>query len=573
MEACSTYTAGDRPLRHMAPISRTPAWLALPILLLAACQEPAQPPSIAEEARQIAEVFETPQVYSVRTLDSTDIAVFLNAHPEYAIDSALIHAFYARRGHQYAWFVNDNLSQSASAFAALVNSADTAFAEIAQLRDRLNDLLLDGGIEAHTCDSCQLDLELSLTAQFFRFADKTYGGLVGKDLRELDWFIPRNKKDYSQLIDSLAAGHMDLSPIEPVHPQYGLLKAELKHLYELNNLGSWPVLSLGDRRKIEPDDSVPVIADIRERLMLLRDLRSEGDSVVLRSHRYDSTLVKAVQRFQERHGLLPDGVVGAGVMRQLNVPPRDRIRTLLVNMERLRWVPLSYAPDLILVNIPEFRMHIFEEGRDAWSMDVVVGTAATRTVIFNDTLKKIVFSPYWGVPQSIVRGEILPAMAKDPNYLKKKGMEIVGGSASNPVIRQKPGPSNALGLVKFLFPNSYNIYFHDTPSKGGFAKEKRAFSHGCIRLSEPVRLAEYLLRNDSTWTPERIKKAMHGGKEITVNLKAGERRPVTIGYFTAWIDLDDRLNFRDDVYGHDDRLAKELFVGAPVPVPGAVLLP
>lgn len=547
--------------------------LLLLVLCAQACTEPAPPPTIAEEAREIAEVFETPVVYTIRTLDSADIAAFLANHPEYAVDSAAMRAFYARRNHQYAWFVNDSLTQSASGFAALVGSADTAYREIAVLRDRLNGLLHGVRTDTLPCDSCQLDLELSLTAQFFRFADKKYGGLVGKDLRELDWFIPRNKKDYSQLIDSLAAGRMDLSPVEPVHPQYGLLKAELKHLYELDNLGAWPALELGDRRKVEPGDSVAVVADIRQRLMLLGDFSSDGDSVLLLSPRYDTTLTKAVQRFQERHGLLPDGVIGAGVMRQLNVPPRDRIRTLLVNMERLRWVPLTYAPNLILVNVPEFRMHIFEDGQEAWSMDVVVGTSATRTVIFNDTLKRIVFSPYWGIPPSIVRGEILPAMKKDPNYLRKKNMEIVGGSASNPVIRQKPGKSNALGLVKFLFPNSYNIYFHDTPSKGGFAKEKRAFSHGCIRLSEPVRLAEYLLRNDSTWTPDRIKKAMNGGKEVTVNLSADERRPVTIGYFTAWIDVDDRLNFRDDVYGHDDKLAKELFVGSPVPVPEEVLLP
>jgi len=554
-------------MRHSSSV------LLLLTLCFQACKEPAPPPTLADEAREITAVFETPVVYTVRTLDSADITAFLSNHPEYAQDSTAMRAFYARRKYQYAWFVNDSLSHSAEGFAALVHSADTAYHEILVLRDRLNGLL--HGVRADTvpCDSCQLDLELALTAQFFRFADKKYGGLVGKDLRELDWFIPRKKKDYSQLIDSLAAGRMDLSPVEPVHPQYDLLKAELKHLYELDNLGEWAALDLGERRKIEPGDSLPLIADIRQRLMLLRDFRSEGDSVLLHSQQYDSTLVKAVQRFQERHGLLPDGVIGAGVVRQLNVPPRDRIRTLLVNMERLRWVALTYAPDLILVNIPEFRMHIFEDGQEAWSMDVVVGTVATRTVIFSDTLKRVVFSPYWGVPPSIVRGEILPAMKKDPGYLRKKNMEIVGGSASNPVIRQKPGRSNALGLVKFLFPNSYNIYFHDTPSKGGFAKEKRAFSHGCIRLSEPTRLAEYLLRNDSTWTPERIKKAMNGGKEITVNLKADERRPVSIGYFTAWVDTQDRLNFRDDVYGHDDRLAKDLFVGAPVPAPQEVLLP
>ncbi len=307
--------------------------------------------------------------------------------------------------------------------------------------------------------------------------------------------------------------------------------------------------------------------------MLLGDLRSEGDTVRLHDMRYDSAMTAAVKRFQLRHGLLPDGVIGPGVMAQLNVPPRDRLRTLLVNMERLRWVPPAYAPDVILVNIPEFRMHIFEGGRPAWSMDVVVGTSVTRTVIFSDTLKRIVFSPYWHVPASIVRGELLPALAKDPDHLRKKGMEVVGGTTALPMVRQRPGPGNALGRVKFLFPNSYSIYFHDTPSKGGFAREKRAFSHGCIRLSRPVELAEYLLRDDSTWTAGKIRQAMHANKETHVQLKPHERRPVTIGYFTAWTDADGTLNFRDDVYGHDTKLAKELFVGAPVPVPDEVMLP
>lgn len=549
----------------------------LPVLCLAlvACQGPAPTaPTLEEQAQRIAEVFETPQAYTIRTLDSADIAAFLTRHPEYGIDSADVRAFYARRNGQYAWFVNDSLSHSAAGLAALVRSADTTYPEIAALRDRLDHLLLGAnGYDMWGCDSCRLDLELSLTAQFFRFADKTYGGRIDRDLRELDWFIPRSKKDYSQLIDSLAAGHMDLSPMEPVHPQYARLKAALKRFYEIDTLGPWTKLDLGGRRKIEPGDSVPVVADIRHRLMLLGDLRAGSDTLVMRSMRYDSTLVEAVRRFQGRHGLQPDGVIGAGVMAQLNVPPRDRIRTLLVNMERLRWVSPTIAPDLILVNIPEFRMHIFEDGRPAWSMDVVVGAAVTRTVIFSDTLKRIVFSPYWNVPVSIVRGEILPALAKDPDYLHKKGMEVVGGTAALPAIRQKPGPANALGLVKFLFPNNYSIYFHDTPSKGAFAREKRAFSHGCIRLSRPVDLAEYLLRNDSIWTPEKIRKAMHGGKETTVNLTHQERRPVTIGYFTAWVDVEGALNFRDDVYGHDGRLAQELFVGAPVPVPEEVLLP
>ncbi|HQV51804.1 MAG: L,D-transpeptidase family protein [Flavobacteriales bacterium] len=545
-------------------------------LTLFACQQPEPKPTLVEVTQEITEVFETPQAYSIRTLAPDNIEVYLTAHPESRIDSAGINDFYARRNFQFAWFANDSLSHSAAGFLSLVTTADGAYKGVDELRNRIQMLISSTQVDGKPtvmCDTCQLDLELSLTAQFFRFADKQYGGTVGKDLRELDWFIPRSKKDYAQLLDSMAAGHMDLSPIEPLHPQYALLKAQLKKYHSLDSLGSWPELSLGERKKIEPLDSAQLVGDIRQRLTLLGDFMYGKDTVSLSDPHYDSTLVRAVQRFQSRHGLHPDGIIGNGFMAAINVPPRDRLRSLLVNMERLRWVPRNYAPNQILVNIPEFRMHIFENGEEAWNMDVVVGNTATRTVIFSDTLSTIVFSPYWGVPKSIVQGEILPAMAKDPNYLKKKGMERIGGSDANPIIRQKPGARNALGLVKFLFPNSYSIYFHDTPSKGGFAREQRAFSHGCIRLSKPKELAEYLLRNDTTWTSQKIDKAMHSGKEQYVVLK--DRRPVTIGYFTAWVGVESGLNFRNDIYGQDERLAKEIFIGAPAapPLPEVVDLP
>ncbi|HEX9564304.1 MAG TPA: L,D-transpeptidase family protein, partial [Gemmatimonadaceae bacterium] len=307
--------------------------------------------------------------------------------------------------------------------------------------------------------------------------------------------------------------------------------------------------------KLEAGDTAEVIVAIRQRLRLLGDLEWGGADRV-----FDSTLVPAVRRFQRRHGLEPDGIIGPGFLRAVNVPLAQRLRTMLINMERLRWVPEHQPHNLLVVNIPEFRLHVYERGLEVMSMDVVVGANATGTVIFSDTLSEVVFSPTWTVPASITRGEILPKIARDPDYLRKNNMEIVGGTATLPVVRQRPGASNALGRVKFLFPNSYNIYMHDTPSQGAFALEHRAFSHGCIRLSRPRELAEYLLRDDPAWTPERVREAMYGGRVTTVRLS--EKRPVRIGYFTAWVDGEGQLNFRDDVYGHDERLGRELFVDA-----------
>ncbi|HEY0979172.1 MAG TPA: L,D-transpeptidase family protein [Flavobacteriales bacterium] len=547
---------------------RSASVLAVLLLLLSSCtSEQRKSRTKAEKAQAITEVFETKVEYTVHHLDSNAVIGFIAEHPASLEDSAAITDFYKRRAYQYAWFVNDSLSAAARNLLGLMSSTDSILGTGPEDPHRVHELvtgLMIGDTMPLTPERMR-NAELALTAQYFLFARSHYGGFIRKDVRDLDWFIPRKKKNYDQLLDSLANGRMDLSPIEPVHPQYGALKAQLKKYYQLDTLAAWDRLSLGDRRKLEPGDTASFVPELRQRLMLMGDLVSEGDTVRMASMVYDSTLVHAVERFQTRHGLHPDGIIGNGVMRMLNITPGERIRTLLVNMERLRWVPEQYPPDLLLVNIPEYRLHIFEQGKEAWSMDVVVGADATRTVIFSDTLSRIVFSPYWGVPTSIVQNEVLPAMKKDPNYLSKKGMERIGGSDANPLIRQKPGAGNALGRVKFLFPNSYSIYFHDTPSKGAFARESRAFSHGCIRLSKPQDLADYLLRNDSTWTPEKIKKAMFGEKEITVNLPKAERRPVMIGYFTAWVD-NGQLNFRDDVYGNDAKLAAELFVTGEEPV-------
>jgi murein L,D-transpeptidase YcbB/YkuD len=244
-------------------------------------------------------------------------------------------------------------------------------------------------------------------------------------------------------------------------------------------------------------------------------------------------------------------------MRALNVSPAARMRAMLINMERLRWVAEAPAPNLLLVNIPEFRLHVFEQDSQVLAMDVVVGNRATSTVTFSDTMTQVVFSPSWAVPQSIVRKEILPAMARDPRYLAKHHMRITGGSRSEPAVREDPGATNPLGRVKFLFPNSYSIYMHDTPARSAFEREQRAASHGCIRLSNAGALARFLLRNDPEWPPDRIREAMASGRESFVKL--AQPWPVEIVYFTAWVDPGGILQFRDDVYGHDATLAGELF--------------
>ena len=226
-------------------------------------------------------------------------------------------------------------------------------------------------------------------------------------------------------------------------------------------------------------------------------------------------------------------------------------------MNRMRWMPQEPQGQLILVNIPEFILHVVDGKNKVFDMAVVVGKEGHNTMMFTGKLSQIVFSPYWNVPPSIVKKEILPKMQSNPNYLKEQNMEVTGNAGGLPVIRQLPGEKNSLGRVKFLFPNSYNIYFHDTPAKSLFSKDKRAYSHGCIRLSDPEKMAEYLLQDNPDWTPDKIEEAMNSGNPQTVTIK--NPVPVFITYYTAWVDENGLLNFRDDIYKRDSTVANKMF--------------
>lgn len=272
---------------------------------------------------------------------------------------------------------------------------------------------------------------------------------------------------------------------------------------------------------------------------------------------FNDTLANAVRIFQKKLGYTPDGVVNAQLIKDMNVPAKARLQQILVNMDRMRWMPTEPTGQLIVVNIPEFILHVYEGKQKAFDMRVVVGKEGQNTVSFSGDLSTIVFSPYWNVPPSIVKEEILPAISRNPGYLASQNMEQVGTEGGLPKIRQLPGEKNSLGKVKFLFPNSFNIYFHDTPAKSLFDRDKRAFSHGCIRLAEPEKMAQYLLRNNAEWTPENIAAAMNSGDEQHVKLKKAV--PVIISYYTAWVDEEGLLNFRDDIYDHDKDLLKKMF--------------
>jgi murein L,D-transpeptidase YcbB/YkuD len=332
-----------------------------------------------------------------------------------------------------------------------------------------------------------------------------------------------------------------------------LLKKELGHYYNIAKNGGWPTIN-GVKNPLKKGASAPQIALIKRRLQLSGDMPGGDTSLV-----FNDSLEQGVKSFQQRHGYTPTGIVTAGLIKDMNVPAMLRLEQILINMDRMRWMPSQPNGNLILVNIPEFVLHVMDGKNKVFDMNVVVGKEGHNTVIFTGDLNQVVFSPYWNVPESIVEKEVLPEMASNPNYLADNNMEQTGMENGLPVIRQLPGPDNSLGRVKFLFPNSFNIYFHDTNAKGLFEKDKRAYSHGCIRLAEPEKMAQYLLRNDPAWTPDKIEDAMNSGEEKFVKLK--DPVPVFISYYTAWVDEDGRLNFRDDIYSHDAELRGKMFTG------------
>lgn len=329
------------------------------------------------------------------------------------------------------------------------------------------------------------------------------------------------------------------------NPQYEKLQNALNRLYDIQKNGGWPKIVATQKFYLKGQNA-PAIKQIKERLRMTGEFDSKDTSSI-----FTEALVTAVQKIQKRFGYKQNGVVDALLIKQLNVPVEERIQQIVLNMQRFKNNPAASNGTILIVNIPEYKLHVYEGSKHVFDMDIVVGSEKNQTVTFNDEMTNIVFSPYWNVPTSIVANEIVPAMRRNKNYLRNNGYEVTGYENGLPVIRQKPGSNNSLGQVKFVFPNEHGIYLHDTPAKGLFEYPKRAFSHGCIRLAEPAKLAAYLLRNVPGWTEEKIKKAMNSGKEQWVKLI--NPVSVSLSYYTAWVDDENLLQIRQDIYGLDKK--------------------
>lgn len=493
--------------------------------------------------------------YSDLFLDSLTMEKFIEEKKPGDSVARRMRSFYNTRNYQFAWFSSDGLTEQALAFWNLHDYVTTydndTLLRNKSLQKRMDAFVAEESLSPNGSDKAYLNTELTLTQHFILYVLNNFEkGYVKR--KEAERFIPFKKQDPIYLADSLLnKKHKDDKYFEDVHAAYRALKEQLQKYYAIVQKGGWPQITT-KKKSFKKGMSDSAIGVIKRRLQITGDMPGADTSQV-----FNDTLELAVKRFQTAMGYKPDGVINTQLIKDLNVPAITRVQQILMNMGRMRWMPTEPSGRLIVVNIPEFVLHVYEGKGEAWRMNVVVGKEGHNTMMFSGDLNQVVFSPYWNVPPSIVKNEILPELASNPAYLASQNMEQVGTEDGLPKIRQLPGTGNSLGRVKFLFPNSFNIYFHDTPAKSLFEKDKRAYSHGCIRLAEPEKMARYLLRDQPEWTPEKIESAMNSGTEKYVKLK--NPVPVLITYYTAWVDNNGLLNFRDDIYDHDDKLATKMF--------------
>jgi len=385
-----------------------------------------------------------------------------------------------------------------------------------------------------------------------------------------EWELHRPRIDPIGMVERALLGADLKKALQDAVPKvyhYRALQKALKHYMDIEKNGGWKRVSL-QHKKLDPGMRDEGVYALRDRLRVTGDYAgcngSEEDS------RYDACLVEAVKRFQKRNGLTTDGVVGPATLRVLNIPVNDRITTIRLNLDRIKWLNPRQPHRHIIINIPFFTLYFEEDGKLIQRMRVITGKPNHPTPIFSDEVEMIVLNPYWNVPKSIVQKELIPQMLRNPYALEKQGIEVYTGwgkdahkidpttvdwsqyrySKHVPYrFAQPPGRKNALGKVKFLFPNRFSVYMHDTPTKPLFKRDKRAFSHGCVRLQDPIGLLETFASFEPNIDFEKSEKILEGKKNVYMRLK--EKVPVDIIYLTAWVDYDGKLQFRDDIYHYD----------------------
>jgi murein L,D-transpeptidase YcbB/YkuD len=491
--------------------------------------------------------------YNDLFLDSSTLENFI-AKNDSDNTSSILREFYYARNFEFAWFSSNGLTEQARGFWNLYTyhimaEKDTSL-NSKTLKKSMKLLTADDSLVVNGKEKNIVQTELLLTEYFIRYEQKN-DKKSAENITQWNFILPSKKENLTTLTTNLLKLKNKNQWFSKSQGLYGSLEEELEHYYKIVKAGGWDSIPY-IHKALKHGKTAEVIPLIKKRLQVTAELADKDSSGL-----FDDNLQTAVKLFQTKLGYTATGKINDSLIKDLNVSAQTRLAQLVININRMKWMPEKPSGRLIVVNIPEYRLHVYDGDTKTFDMDVVVGKEGKSTVIFTGNLNEIVFSPYWNIPPSIVQTEILPKMQEDPSYLAEENIEITKEENGLPVMRQLPGPKNSLGKVKFLFPNSFNIYFHDTPAKDLFNKDKRAYSHGCIRLSDPVKMAQYLLQDQPNWTPEKIDSAMNTKEPKSVTVKSPV--PVMINYFTAWIDETGQLNFRDDIYGHDSTEADKLF--------------
>jgi murein L,D-transpeptidase YcbB/YkuD len=493
--------------------------------------------------------------------------------------------FYEPAGYMPAWIRNDQPTPQALAIIEILKQADSRGLDAedydgSRWADRLARLQ-----KSHQAGESAI-FDASVTVCLMRYISDNHIGKVNPEHFKFGLSVEEKKYDLPAFLrDRLVNGQDVKAELAQIGPPFAGYKRTLEALQQYRQLAKQddgeklPVPA----KPIAPGISYDGIPRLTRLLRLLGDLPADtqvpGDSNL-----YQGALVDAVKHFQDRHGLKPDGKLDGPTLANLNTPLSQRVDQLRLTLERWHWLPYRFTEPPIVVNIPEFRLRTYDSGEKlVLTMNVIVGKAFRhKTPVFEKDMRFVVFRPYWNVTPSIQRSEVVPAIEKDRDYIAKKGFEVVthdgqvvtSGAVTDDVlaqlrsgklaVRQKPGPTNALGLVKLMFPNEYNVYLHSTPVPQLFSQTRRDFSHGCIRVEKPAEVAAWVLRDKPDWNLERVQAAMNSGRDnVQVNLT--NPIPVLILYGTSFVDPEGQVRFFDDIYGYDDELRKVLAKGYPYP--------
>jgi murein L,D-transpeptidase YcbB/YkuD len=423
------------------------------------------------------------------------------------------------------------------------------------------------------------DLDILATDTFLSYGYHLLAGRIYPEITDGEWSDYIWEADLAGLLhDALEAGNVKgiLGSLVPPHEEYSALRDAIAFYREVAAVGGWPEVPYGGTLRL--GDRSRRVAVLRERLIMSADL--DYDYQAQDESYFEDALEEAVLRFQRRHGLVPDGAVGPNTLAAMNVPINDRIEQLELNMERWRWLPEDLGDKYIFVNTAAFELRVVEHGQTVMGMRIVVGKPYWHTPSFSSRMTYIVVNPSWNVPTSIAVDDILPKLAKDPGFLQRQDFKVItgGGKRATAIdpgsidwsqvtednlsfrFVQPPGPKNPLGRLKFMFPNRFSVYLHDTPSKGLFNHKVRTFSHGCIRIEQPLALAAYLVPDLSV---EDLDELIKSDDTIKVSLP----EPITVHtlYWTAWVDGNGEINFREDIYGRDEALRELLSYGPMTP--------